>query len=554
MTAVPTLSDPSGALAVPASGDVIAGKYRVDSVVGTGGMGAVLSAKHMQLGQSVAIKVLQADERQREEASARFLREGQAAAALQSDHVVRIYDLGTLDDGRAFMVMELLRGRDLAIHLGQRGPLPIEEACEYLLQACEAIAEAHSLGIVHRDLKPSNLFLTQRSDGQPLIKVLDFGISKSITQANDPAKANLTSTRSVMGSPAYMSPEQVRDAKKVDHRTDIWSLGVILHELLAGKQAFEADTLPAMCAAIAADPPQPLRAARPDVPPELEALVVHCLEKDPSRRFPSVVKLAAALAPFAPLHRTQAIVIPPVHGTPPLRAGVELTSPTLRGSETPATEPAPSSGPQQSEPASARASYTLERDSTLISQQGPPSGRAVPVKRPLPRRTTAVLGVGVVVAAVVAAWGVWPRKGSTPTVSLTPLSVRSSFTLLIESAPSGAQVYEADQKLGATPILLTIERASVRDRPRLLVLRSPGYEPYPVVQEDSVANVKLLAKLLPEARGSALPIGSDAGRFPAPPRVHETRARQDTRAPEPQRSTPSAPSALPAPMDIRTER
>ena len=289
-----------GALTLPAVGDVIAGKYRVDSILGTGGMGKVFGATHLDLGQKVAIKVLtvQQDDSRREEARERFIREGRATAALVSDHVVRVYDVGTLDTGAPFMVMEALRGQDLAHTVQRGGPLPIELAADCVRQAAEAIACAHHEGIVHRDLKPSNLFLTKRSDGTPLVKVLDFGISKSMQAELDPTSGNLTATRSVLGTPFYMSPEQVRDAKKVDFRTDIWSLGLILHELLSGSPAFDGSTLPGVCAAIAADPPAALRLKRPEVPVELEAIVLKCLQKDPMRRYQSASSLVAALAPW----------------------------------------------------------------------------------------------------------------------------------------------------------------------------------------------------------------------------------------------------------------
>jgi serine/threonine protein kinase len=286
--------------ALPGVGDVIAGKYRVDSILGTGGMGKVFGATHLELGQKVAIKVLtvQEDDSRRDEARERFLREGRATAALVSDHVVRVYDVGTLETGAPFMVMEALRGQDLAQTVQRGGPLPIELAADCVRQAAEAIACAHREGIVHRDLKPSNLFLTQRSDGSPLVKVLDFGISKSMQAELDPTSGSLTATRSVLGTPFYMSPEQVRDAKKVDFRTDIWSLGLILHELLSGSPAFDGSTLPGVCAAIAADPPAALRLKRPEVPVELEAIVLKCLQKDPMRRYQSASSLVAALAPW----------------------------------------------------------------------------------------------------------------------------------------------------------------------------------------------------------------------------------------------------------------
>jgi serine/threonine-protein kinase len=169
------------------------------------------------------------------------------------------------------------------------------------VQACEAIAEAHALGIVHRDLKPANLFVAQRADGSPLVKVLDFGISKAgSVDGLGVAQASMTATSAIMGSPLYMSPEQMRSSKVVDHRTDIWSLGVILNELLTGQPAFEAESIPDLCVKIATAEPVPLHARRPDAPEELEELIGKCLQKDPARRLPNVAEFALALLPFAP--------------------------------------------------------------------------------------------------------------------------------------------------------------------------------------------------------------------------------------------------------------
>ena len=286
----------SASVELPRQGDVIAGKYRIESVVGTGGMGVVLGAADLSLNRPVAIKFLSPHKVQCEAAVARFLREARAAAAIQSEHVVRVYEIGTLESGAPFIVMEHLRGADLSQVLAQRGPMPIEDACDLVLQTCEALGQAHAHGIVHRDLKPQNLFVTQLADGSPCVKVLDFGISKA---ADDGGASNLTSTDMVMGTPLYMSPEQVRSLKNVDARADIWALGSILFELLTQSPIFYAPSASALCAMIAMDPPTPLRARRPQAPAELEAVILRCLHKDPKGRFSDVAQLAAALAPFA---------------------------------------------------------------------------------------------------------------------------------------------------------------------------------------------------------------------------------------------------------------
>ncbi len=279
-------------------GAVLAGKFRIERVLGQGGMGVVVAAHHLLLDRRVALKFLLPDAVRSEVILARFLREARTAARLQSEHVTRVLDVGTLDEGTPFLVMEYLEGSDLAAALKLRGPLPQEEAVTYVLQACEALAEAHAAGIVHRDLKPANLFLARRPDGTSAVKILDFGISKaSIFDAQDPS---LTREAAIMGSPAYMSPEQLRSARDVDHRTDVWSLGVVLYELLTGRVVFDAETLPDLHVQILSAAPSSVRLRRPELLPALDAVVMRCLEKDPARRFAGVAELAAALAPFAP--------------------------------------------------------------------------------------------------------------------------------------------------------------------------------------------------------------------------------------------------------------
>jgi eukaryotic-like serine/threonine-protein kinase len=281
-------------------GDILAGKYRIDKILGAGGMGVVVAAHHIRLDEKVAIKFLLPDALGSGEALGRFEREARAAVKIKSEHVARVTDVGTLENGAPYILMEYLEGGDLAAWVQQRGALPIEQAVEFVLQACEAIAEAHGLGIVHRDLKPANLFIIRRPDGGLSAKVLDFGISKVTAAAQSVSDVAMTKTRAVMGSPLYMSPEQLQSAREVDARSDIWALGIILYELLAGQVPFHGETFPDLCVKIATQTPPPLRSRRPDAPEGLERAVMKCLEKDRSNRYRNVAELAVALAPFAP--------------------------------------------------------------------------------------------------------------------------------------------------------------------------------------------------------------------------------------------------------------
>jgi eukaryotic-like serine/threonine-protein kinase len=290
-------------------GMVISGKYRVERLLAAGGMGAVLQAHHLVLDQAVAIKLMRPEMAHHGEAAHRFLREARAAAKIESDFVARVTDVDLLEDQTPFMVMEYLEGHDLDRVVDSDEVLTVSDAVDYVMQALAGLAAAHALGVVHRDLKPSNLFLVKRADGTTRVKVLDFGISKVIDEAEGGLKAGaMTSSQAILGTPRYMSPEQVSSSREVDGRTDIWAIGLILYGLLTKHYPFEGDNAGAVLAAILTEDVPPLREHRRDVPRELAEVVEKCLSKPRHERYPDVRSLMRALAPFAS-RRVQALLL-----------------------------------------------------------------------------------------------------------------------------------------------------------------------------------------------------------------------------------------------------
>ncbi len=279
-----------------APGQIIADRYRVERILGRGGMGVVAAARHVALDETFAVKVLTPEAFENAASVERFVREARTAARLKSPHAVRVSDAGTLPNGAPYLVMEHLQGRDLEQELDARGPLPAAEAAAYVMQACEVLGEAHALGIVHRDIKSANLFLTRLPNGAPCIKVLDFGIA---LQADSLTGQRMTKTTAVFGTPLYMSPEQMKSAKLVDARSDIWSLGVVLYELCMGGVPFDATTMPELVTRVLTETPSFPPALRPGMSREIEPIILCCLERDPARRYPSAAALAQALAPIA---------------------------------------------------------------------------------------------------------------------------------------------------------------------------------------------------------------------------------------------------------------
>ncbi len=271
------------------------GRFQILHKLGEGGMGAVYAAFDPELQRQVAIKLLHATGADEQE---KMLREARGLASLSHPNVITIYDVAIDEGGSPYLVMELLEGRDLAGVLKERGPLPVVEAVDLLLQACAALSVVHPLGVVHRDLKPANLFLAENSDGSVGVKVIDFGISK--LAESTPGGHVSTITGAVFGTPSYMSPEQIRSSKHVDARSDIWSLGVILHEMLSGRLPFRGKSVSGQLACILTEVPENLRKALPNAPKALEEVLLSCLDRELEKRPQNVGQLARLLLPHAP--------------------------------------------------------------------------------------------------------------------------------------------------------------------------------------------------------------------------------------------------------------
>jgi len=413
-----------------APGAIVAGKYRLEQVLGRGGMGMVVEARHVQLGTAFALKFLYKSILKKASLAERFFREARASAALKSEHVCRVFDVGEFE-GAPYIVMERLEGNDLAKLLRQETRVPLGEACDYVIQACAGVAEAHAAQIVHRDLKPGNLFVTERADGTPLIKILDFGIAKAPHEAD----LELTGTDVILGSPSYMSLEQLRSSKLADARSDIWSLGVILFELISGQKPFVGEGLADLALKIALHPVPRL----PEGPAELDAVIARCLAHEPAQRYQSAGELARAIAPFADeparrlaasigrgLRRTAPVAViggrapvatPSAISTAP-SAGMPVPISTSLPTETgdpPAIPLAISTAPSAAAPAVTRSTVPMKKLAAVpvASPNVPPNAS--------PPRDSAVAG----------------NESLLPTTRVPPLDpVESSLGVLVQPAPA----------------------------------------------------------------------------------------------------------------------
>jgi serine/threonine-protein kinase len=394
-------------------GAIIADKYIVERVIGEGGLGVVVAAHHRHLEQTVAIKYLRPKVLGNKLVTERFLREARLAARIRSEHVVRVYDVGTLPDGLPYMVMEYLAGTDLGQVIQTGGALPLERAVDYVLQACEALAEAHVAGIVHRDLKPDNLFLARGAAGKSIVKVLDFGISKlSNKRAVTGRTSQLTDATEKFGTPVYMSPEQLRSSTDVDARADVWAVGVILYELLTGRLPFDGEGMPELCTAILALPPLPLASVSPHLPPSIQAIIERCLEKDRESRFHNVGELAQELQPFATAMGRASIE----HIVKVIReAGenVRPSMPDIAGAFTPGMREAPTLPP----PAPA----ATEERAILTTSSGAASWGSAPAESGgLKGSRRWAIPVAAAAAAVIVAVGITQMYGHAPSTSPAP--------------------------------------------------------------------------------------------------------------------------------------
>jgi len=539
---------------IPQIGELVAGKYRIEGTLGVGGMGVVLAARHETIGQAVAIKFLVVnDEEYLSEATQRLLREARAAAQLRGEHIVRVYDVGELSNGTPFIVMERLEGSDLGEISTRLGKLPIPVAVAFVIQAARAISEAHGAGIVHRDLKPSNLFIVRQPDGKALLKVVDFGISKSLrTEAAEVQP--LTGARVALGSPHYMSPEQVRDARRVDARTDIWALGVILYELIAGRPAFHADSYPGIFAAITADPVPPLGSLRPEIAAGLERIIARCLERDPAVRFQRAEELLLALQDYS-AHELKYDQL----FTPDAPLELAASPNTLRAGESASSSgqrPASSKQANENESTFAFTQTKLSAGSDQVArervEQAEPSGRSQEVPAiansargesgaPHTRRSLATdqaqaevsgtrgrqvgIALGAAVFALLLLWQLGQRQAirATPAPAPSASAVRVAPALLtIESNPPGAQVSEGERSYGPTPLRLSLTNEGGPERPRTFVLSLPGYRTHVFERAPSPDATFVRIDLVRESEAPASPPVPDPRTPPAASAVAPT--------------------------------
>jgi len=322
----------------PPSTGLVAGKYQLVQLIGRGGMGSVWEARHASLGTKFAIKFIEAEYADSQEARSRFDKEARAAATIQSKHAIQIYDHGVTDDGKPYIVMEMLIGEPLDKRIDRLGTLSLQDTARILQQVSRGLARAHERGIIHRDLKPENIFIVKSTeDDDEIAKVLDFGIAKIQGLPGSPGLTSSTKTGAVLGTPFYMSPEQARGLRNVDHRTDVWSLGVIAYKCLTGKLPFDGESVGDLLVKICTAPVPVPSHAIPGLPPAFDAWFMRALEREPDRRFATVTELSEHLAYAAGIGQRGSLASNP---NSPM-SGLNTVAASSRGAtSTPAPQPA----------------------------------------------------------------------------------------------------------------------------------------------------------------------------------------------------------------------
>jgi len=419
-------------------GDTLLGKYRVERVLGQGGMGVVLAARHVELDEMYAIKMMHVHMANGDDSAGRFLREARASARLKGEHVVRVHDVGRTEDGTLFMVMEYLEGTDLKTHLAKSGRFSSPEAISYVLQACEGIGEAHEAGIVHRDIKPANLFLVRkRKTGEPLVKVLDFGISKELDAAQS---KDLTGTGVMLGSPLYMSPEQMAYAREVDGRTDIWSLGVVLYELVTGKVPFPGETMTQVVHSVMHVEPKSILTYIPDAPLALDLVLGRCLKKEPAQRFGTVDDFADALRSVLKGEPVPHVALDTAAKEKPI--ALPISDPLAETADAAAFEPTvatPVAKVNRDESPLALSETEVVADHPVVQEQktAPPLASTLPSAEPSAREDTTKTA---------------PKRGSPIALVVVGLAVLAIVGYLVKGPSTNANVDDA--KNGTNPVPL----------------------------------------------------------------------------------------------------
>jgi eukaryotic-like serine/threonine-protein kinase len=571
-------------------GEVIVGKYKVIRLIGTGGVGFVVSARHVGFDELVALKFLRPEFATHAEAVTRFTIEARASFKIKSEHVARVLDVDTLIDGTPFIAMELLEGTDLRSLLDRCRMLAIPPAVDYALQTCEALAAAHSLRVIHRDIKPENLFLTGPGDETDRIKVLDFGISK-VALTGTGRHTNQALTRIAVGTPPYMSPEQVRASSDLDARSDIWSLGCVLYELITGTAPFDRMSLMQSCAAVLEEQPAPPRDLRPGVSHELDAVVMRCLEKHPDARFQNVAELAEALAPFGSGQlatysdrcraflngdglgrRSTPNALPPVPRRPSLPPSLSESSVHRRQTGMPARYPTgmPARYPTSSRPAPPYPTGAMPRPPSVMP---PPPGwlpgisrhttHAPVLRQPTYSGSSAQPTASLTVRQSTAGYSRLPTGVGAPGPLSSNISIvldRESASQLMSTMASSSEYDRATRptvqfnvvgEVAATTVMPTrwpwalAVGAALAFATAYVLAHTGPQAPAPHVATAAPASSPVADQPLNQPSQAELPQPIAASPIAAPPATPNLLA-EEVRAPEPAAAAPSTPKALEA--------